>query len=106
MKEKEIIEGNDLICEFMNNQEEPRYRGIKGSYHKSWNELMLVIKEISRRVYYQESGLFENLEEDDALNEEGYNLWEEFLNEVKLDSLIKNVYGKVVKFIKWYIKNK
>lgn len=51
MNTKEINEGNELIAKFMDESfgEIISYHGIKGSYHKSWNELMPVIGKISNQ---------------------------------------------------------
>lgn len=41
-----IREGNELIADFMDDYEYLSYKGVKGNWHKDWNELMKVLKKM------------------------------------------------------------
>lgn len=110
---KNIIENNKLIAEFMGLKMytdgiswfDKSFNSLK-KYHKSWDWLMPVIEKIEEscsttlHFYSVKSMSIENY------HFEILGCANDFENTTHGDNKIKVVYDNVIKFIKWYNKNK
>lgn len=76
----------------------------KLDYHKNWNSLMEVIKYIYDRVEGSDFGIF-GLGESDV-EYEAYEKFEDYVGNYFITSGIEKVYEGIIKFIKWYNKQK
>lgn len=113
MENKEIIDGNKLIAEFMGLKDVMSFREQIGNgfcspvdmkYHTSWDWLMIVVEKIESLGYYTNILSADNNNKSHTMHitrineQEQYSLWH--------DSKIHAVYYAVVEFIKWYNENK
>lgn len=120
--EKEIIEGNKLIAEFMKAEQHTPYwvnlrAGVRGEYyHSSWNWLMPVVEKIGKigipddkyesgeRIYVDNYyprtfGMMDNKGENYLFRLNGFTVHES-------KTLIGSVYLGVIEFIKWHNEHK
>jgi hypothetical protein len=111
MKNKEIIEGNKLIAEFMGVGKEYKFKNILATdYHNSWDWLMPVVDKISSLGYTVVIEFHQNPElcnisiQDNETYEYIANDCEDF--DYTIDSNIHMVWFEIVNFIKWYNENK
>lgn len=114
MEQKEIIEGNKLIAEFMGAEksfygdymiftiDNPQYTGkINHSdikYHTSWDWLMPVVEKIEENGCQIEIELYSCY----VINSEKLLDEMNILFQAHCDSKIKAVYEVVVSYIRWY----
>lgn len=100
---KTIEENNRLIAEFMSSQKVTTHHN---QYHVSWNELMSVVEKIEEL----EDGRF-----DVNILKNGTQIFEfsasgrlivDNVANISFYEKIEHIYDAVVKFIKWYNKQK
>lgn len=133
MTQKEILEGNKLIADFMEVKNVREYsfnRKIKCliiteddgyidfvegmnilSYHDNWNRLMSVVEKIESIEDCEKSNFQFSILSDNECEIFGKYIDYQhprfsYLNCVKENSKIKSVYKAAVDFIKWYNENK
>lgn len=115
MEDKDILEGNRVIAEFMGavfedggGADENRWYFPENwyyeplAYHCSWDWLLPVVAKIRDMAV---PTVFENADKLERLDYKGSNTRYLILSYLKLID-IEEIYGKVVEFIKWYNKKK
>lgn len=131
MSEQEIIEGNKLICEFMNINSDKTLSTLDRieychknvwmfndewwegelEFHKSFDLLMPVVEKIEK-IYDNHHGYFGVYISSNSCSIQGTklhlalqnlnNYGSVYFNEVKLNTKIEATWRAVVEFIKWY----
>lgn len=105
MEQKEILEGNKLIAEFMNAKQD-QYKqwfghiGYMGTqvrdfkYNSSWDWIMPVIEKITETIHNPTDEYYH------ALNHYKHNNYNLF--DLGITSSLRAVHNYVVEFIKWH----
>jgi hypothetical protein len=96
-----LIEDNKLICEFIGDNLEAVLSGSELVY-QNWEEIMRIVDEIEKNVstFQIETITYSNGDKD-------YVVYCSYIHRlVEHDSKLKVVFKAVVKYIKWYNKNK
>ena len=108
---KEILEGNKLIAEFVTEEPEVLKQDLKRAgtlesmqYHESWDWLMPVVEKINLLDEYEYSVTIYTM--DCHIQDKKGNTVISIDCKNTVDELIKSVYEAVVEFIKWYNENK
>lgn len=101
MEQKEIIEGNKLIAEFMRIPYQSGEYHLYTDYHNSWNNLMPVVEKIEKQK--EPLCYIEIIGHNCDIHFYGNS---EELVTITSDSKISSVWLAVVEFIKWYNDNK
>lgn len=123
MTDKEILENNKLIAEFMGLEIKPKYINSKKEegfannkfylfrksdkrimdiqskfYHNSWDWLMPVYQKINNYIQLRSH---EDWKFNTETNELHFNIWNALEDE---NCCIEFLYVEIIKFIKWYNK--
>ena len=103
MSKEEILEGNKLIAEFMDEPEWcNEFNVLDVKYHSSWDWLMPVVEKIAKSKYpiylyfshIQNSCIVHELNNDIAIIRESESS--------RLESPLLSAYKAVIEFIKWH----